>query len=209
MLWQNDNLREELRDEYVALIDEVRRLAASTDPDAFNRRPAPGSWSAGECVDHLNSSARLYLEPLEQAIADARVQGLIGDRPDGRTLLGRVVAWSTEPPARLKMKTWDELEPSPEHDPGALADEFERLHRQLLEQLESAADLDGKRVKVRSLLDSRLKLSLDDWFAFLAAHGRRHLWQAERALEAAVDQSRDPTAETSTRNRSRDVATER
>lgn len=185
MFWTNDDLRAELRDEYLALIDDVRRLAAANDAGTLNRRPAPGSWSAAECVDHLNSSARLYMEPLGEAIEDARARGLTGDRPDGRTLLGRLVVWSTEPPARLKMKTWDELEPAPEHDPGALAEEFDRLHRQLVAQMDSAVGLDGKRVKVRSLLDSRLKLSLDDWFAFIAAHGRRHLWQAERALGTA------------------------
>ena len=182
MLGTNQNLLPELEAEYDRLIGRVRGLVDTTEPAALNRRPGDG-WSAAECIDHLTATARLYLEPFEEAIADARRDGLTGDRADGRTLLGRLVAWSMEPPPRLKMKTFGELKPGEELDPGRLAEEFAAVHEALVRQMAGAADLDRKRVKVRSLLDSRLKLSLDDWYAFLAAHARRHLWQAERALK--------------------------
>ena len=45
---------------------------------------------------------------------------------------------------------------------------------------------------MRSVLDRRLKLSLGDWFHFMAAHGRRHLWQARRALDA-ISSTPEPT----------------
>lgn len=186
MLRRNENLRSDLESDFERLIDRVRRLADSADPDTFLRRPAEGSWSAAECVDHLNGTARLYLPELEEAIAGARRQGLTGDRADGRTLLGRLIAWATAPPPRLKMTTFRELEPAQHGDPAELVEEFARLHRAVIDQMNGTADLDGKRIKVRSLLDSRLKLSLDDWYAFIAAHARRHLWQAERALEQAA-----------------------
>jgi hypothetical protein len=41
-------------------------------------------------------------------------------------------------------------------------------------------------VKVRSVLNPRLKLSLGDWFQFMAAHARRHLWQADRVRGVVV-----------------------
>lgn len=186
MLRSDENLRSELESDFETLIDRVRSLAEAVDADTFLQRPAEGSWSAAECVDHLNGTARLYLPELEKAIAEARRQGLTGDRADGRTLLGRLIAWATAPPPRLKMSTFTELEPAQDTDPAELVAEFARLHRALIDQMNATTDLDGKRIKVRSLLDSRLKLSLDDWYAFLVAHARRHLWQAERALEQAA-----------------------
>ena len=183
MLTKKPPLRDRLETEYDTLVERVRDLTTSHDAEALARRPAENAWSAAECIDHLNETARLYLDPLGDAIADARSRGVVGDRPDGRTLLGRIIVWAMEPPPRLKMGTFVELEPTAGHDPGELAETFADVHGRLVDQMNGAADLDRKKVKVRSLLDSRLKLSLDDWYAFIAAHGRRHLWQAERALE--------------------------
>jgi hypothetical protein len=184
MLRRKEPLRFRLQADYEALIDRVHGMVAVTDPERLGRRPAEGRWSAAECIDHLNAGIRLYLEPFEEAIAEARREGLAGNRPDGRTLLGCVIAWALEPPPRPRTTTFDLLEPAQDLDPAELARDFEMLHRALVTQLGAAADLDRKRIKVRSVLDRRLKLSLDDWYAFHAAHGRRHLWQAERALEA-------------------------
>ena len=181
MLRKDEDFPRTLAEELGTATSRVRELAAVGE--AFGRRPEGGGWSAAECVDHLNATARLYLPALGDAIEEARRKGLTGERGDGRTLLGRLVARAMEPPARLKMKTFGEIEPDRSHDPEALAAAFADLHGRLAAQLQGARGLDRKRIKVRSLLDSRLKLSLDDWYAFLAAHVRRHLWQAERALE--------------------------
>lgn len=180
MLRRYDDYPTILAGELEAAAGRVRELAGAGE--AFGRRPGDGGWSAAECVDHLNATARLYLPALGDAIDEARRNGLTGDRGDGRTVPGRIVAWMMEPPARLKMKTFDEIEPRESHDPEALVAEFADLHGRLTTQAAAARDLDRKRIRVRSLLDSRLKLSLDDWYAFLAAHARRHIWQAEQAM---------------------------
>lgn len=181
MFGRTRDLVADLQDELESATQRVRELTA-VGPDALNRRPTDDAWSAAECIDHLNGTARLYLPVLDEAIAGAREAGLTGDRGDGRTVLGRLVAWMMEPPPRFRTRTFPRLEPARDRDPDALVREFADLHGRLAAQLRSASDLDRRRIKVRSLLDSRLKLSLDDWYAFIAAHARRHIWQAERAI---------------------------
>lgn len=171
--------REGVQDQIRTLIRRVNELVDGMDRDAFNRRPAEGAWSPGECVDHLNATARLYLPELADTIEAARRRGLTGPRQDGRTLLGRLLVWSMEPPPRFRMSTFAEIEPDRDLDPAETAETFETLHEELIVRINESADLDRKKVKMRSSLDRRLKLSLDDWYAFLAAHARRHLWQAE------------------------------
>ncbi|HUG42288.1 MAG TPA: DinB family protein [Longimicrobiales bacterium] len=173
------------QDDLRTLIRQVRDLAGGLDRETFNRRPGEDRWSVGECVDHLSASARLYLPVLTEAIHGARAQGLTARRVPGRTWLGRIVVWAMEPPPRrpTRMGTWPALEPGHDLVPSDTLDEFEALYEELIVRMNEAADLDQRRVKVRSALDSRLKLSLGDWFAFLAAHGRRHLWQADQALK--------------------------
>jgi hypothetical protein len=177
-----NTVQDQLRD----LIREAGEVVAGLDPDGFNRQPEPGSWSVGECLEHLNETARLYLPVLAESIQDARARGLLAEPgAGGRTLLGRVVTWMMEPPPRIKMKTFEVIQPDPDDlDPGEVLEAFEALHEELIVRANESADLNCKKIRIRSVLDRRLKLSLGDWYAFLAAHGRRHVWQARQARTA-------------------------
>jgi hypothetical protein len=176
--------RKGLADQIRTVIREAGEVANGLDRDAFNRRPAEGRWSVGECLDHLNATARLYLPILTEAMEDARARGWTATGVDGRTLFGRFVAYSQEPPVRFRIRTFRELAPEQDLDPDGVLEEFERLHEELIVRINESGTLDRKRIRIRSALDSRLRLSLADWFAFLAAHARRHLWQARRAANA-------------------------
>lgn len=203
--------RRQIQDQFRTLIRQAGELTEGLDAEALNRRPSPERWSPLECVEHLNATARLYLPVLTDAIQEARESGMDaasrrGPRggSDGRTLLGRLVVWSQEPPPRFRMKTFEQIapeaggeeqasaaqagEPAGGADPMASAldadavlEEFEALHEELIVRINESGMLDRKKVKIRSTLDRRLKLSLEDWFWFLAAHARRHLWQAAEA----------------------------
>lgn len=185
--------RQRPQDELRTLIRQVRELADPLDRETFNRRPGEGRWSVGECVDHLNASARLYLPVLTDAVERARERGSEGERSWGRTLLGRLVVWLMEPPPKRvsRMGTWPELEPARDLDPHDTLDDFEALHEEFIVRMNEAADLNLRKIMVRSVLDSRFRLSLGDWFYFIPAHGRRHMWQASRALEELPDAPTD------------------
>jgi hypothetical protein len=172
-------------DQVRTLIRCAREVAEGLDTATFNRRPPGGGWSVAECLDHLNATARLYLPAFAEAMEEARERGWVSDdrTRDGRTWLGRIVARSQEPPVRFRMKTFDALQPVSDLNPDAVIEEFEILHEELIVRINESLSLDRRRIRIRSVLNPRLRLSLADWFAFLAAHGRRHLWQAERVLE--------------------------
>lgn len=176
--------RRQVQDQFRTLIRQARTVAGGLDRPTFNRRPSPGRWSVGECLEHLNASARLYLPVLTEAIEDGLARGLTTMRRDGRTILGRLAVWSQEPPPRFRRGTWPELEPEPDLDPADVVADFEALHEELIVRINESGGLDRKKIRVRSVLDRRLRLSLDDWFCFLAAHARRHLWQAADARAA-------------------------
>jgi hypothetical protein len=177
--------RQGAADQVRTLIRCARELVEGVDPATLNAAPPGAGWSALQCLDHLNETARVYLPILAEAMEEGRQAGRVGAGVDGRTLRGRLLAWSQEPPARFRRRTFEELEPaSGELDPDTVLEEFEVLHEELIVRINESGSLDRKRIRVRSVFDPRLVLTLGDWFAFLTAHGRRHLWQAEQALES-------------------------
>lgn len=176
--------REGVQDQLRTIIRRAETVADGLDPDAFNRPPEGGGWSVAECLDHLNETARLYLPEFAEAIAKARSDGRHADPgAPGRTLIGRLIVWTQEPPARFKRDTFDEIRPGSDLERDAVLERFRRLHEEMIVRANEASDLDLRKIKLRSVLDRRLKMSLGDWFHFVAAHARRHLWQAERARE--------------------------
>lgn len=182
--------REGVQDQLRTIIRRAHQVAEGLDAETFTRRPEPGTWSIAECLDHLNESVRLYLPELTDTIETAREEGHLA--PPGspeRTLFGRFVAWTQEPPVRFRMKTFEVIEPTSNLDAEAVLPEFEALHEELIVRINEAADLDRKKVRMRSVLDRRLKLSLGDWFHFLAAHARRHLWQARQVRDRLEEES--------------------
>jgi hypothetical protein len=186
-----DNVQDQLR----TLIREARDVAGGLDRAAFNRPPAPGSWSVGQCLEHLNDTARLYLPLFAEHIEAARSRGLTAEPGAGdRTLIGRVVTWMMEPPPRFRMKTFDVIRPGEQAlDPTTVLRDFETLHEEVIVRANESADLDRRKIRIPSALMPRLVLSLGDWFVFVAAHGRRHLHQA-RTVRSSLGLHRDPSA---------------
>lgn len=178
--------RQGLADQVRTLIRSAHDLAGGVDAETLNRNPPDGGWSAAQCLEHLNETARVYLPVIAEAMETGRAAGLTERTGDGRTFIGRIIAWSQEPPVRFRFRTFEAIEPPREAlDRDRVLEDFEALHEELIVRINEAGTLDCKRIRFRSVLDPRLKLSLGDWFGFLAAHGRRHLWQAQRALERA------------------------
>src|SRR5262249_19676797 len=79
----------------------------------FNWTPGPDRWSIAQCIEHLNATARSYLPMIDEAIAEAIRRGRYGEGPFRYTLMGRLIAWSQEPPPRLKLKSPRAFQPPP------------------------------------------------------------------------------------------------
>jgi hypothetical protein len=160
-------------------------LVQSTDGRLFTVRPNPSSWSAAECLSHLSISSESFLPVLQQAIDDARKRGVkAAARPPKMDLIGRVLRWFLEPPIRQKLKTTARFVPRSVRAKAEAFGEFAALQSKVTELLNTTRDLDLGRVKVASPFDRRVRFNLYSAFRILVAHERRHLWQAEQAVNA-------------------------
>ncbi|MEA2490278.1 MAG: hypothetical protein QOH21_2070 [Acidobacteriota bacterium] len=174
----------EIEAELNAVTEQARRLIDSTDGRLFTVRPALGSWSASECIAHINLFSELFLPVLGPAINDARERKLVATKkPAKMDLLGRILRWFLEPPTRQRLKTSAPFVPKSIRAKSESFAEFVTLQNQLIDLARAARGIDlGRRIV--SPFDKRLKFNLYSAFRIVAAHERRHLWQAEQAVAA-------------------------
>lgn len=165
--------------------EEVAALVVPLTDAALNRRPRPGSWSAGECIVHMTLTIPPYLAAIDAAVAEARARGRAGAAPWRGTLMGRLFISALEPPPRMRVPTLKYLVPVAVPDRERLVAGFRDAQDAVVAARERASGVDLGHARVTSPFFSVLRTSADESFRILLAHNRRHLWQARRALERA------------------------
>lgn len=170
------------RQAFEQIADKGDAIAGSLTDEQFNWQPRPGAWSAAQCIEHLNVTARLYLPSLDEGIADAIRRGQYGEAPFHYNWLGRKFVQSQELPVKRKFKSAKVFTPPafrPRHESMAA---FRAYQVQFIDRLRQANGLDLARARVKSPALSWLRLPLGSGFALMIAHERRHLWQAAQVV---------------------------
>ena len=163
-----------------AVDDDARHLIAGLTPEQGVWRPAPGAWSIAHCLDHLATAHRVYLNAMEPAAADALARGR---RRRGPALPGMIGGWfarSLDAPVRprLKMKAPGKIVP---REAPALADaaaQFFASQDQVRAFLRNYAEIDLAGVRFPNPFIRGVRFSLATGLHVIAAHDRRHVWQA-------------------------------
>jgi hypothetical protein len=180
------------------IADWATALVETHTPDALGRRPAPNAWSAAECLEHLNMSADPYLAVWDrelqqrQGVARTSSQSSLYEMD----LWGRILYWTLEPPPRFRFPTKAGFIPAQTQIPetafsrqwlqGVLTSFLDRQQR-IIQTIESFRGLPIDHIKITSPFEARVRYTIWSSFCVTAAHERRHLWQAERALAADRD----------------------
>ena len=141
-------------------------------------RPKPNTWSIAECVNHVNQTLASCLPKVDEAI----------DRGwrESRTARGCTqYGWQTkellkvlEPPIKPRRLSPPPLKPAIRIDRELLIRQFYTQRKRYAAALRLANGLDLIDVEVDSMIQP-LVPSLGGTLAMLAAHDRRHMWEAE------------------------------
>lgn len=167
--------RRELEANHQAAVELCRTLSAGQ----INWRPEPGRWSVAECLHHLGVSARAYETKILAAARTARARTLFSTAPSRFGWLTRRVIREMEPPPRSRQRSPKRFRPPAESlEPTEIRAIVEATARTWDQCLTESAGLDLTRVKVRSPAVPLVRFRLGALFAIIAAHERRHLWQA-------------------------------
>jgi len=135
-----------------------RGLATGLDRELFARPPAPGEWSALQCLGHATDT--------EASVFGARIQAVLGGEPEVPNF---------DPDTQSTPITAST-------DPAAMAQRHSALRAKSLELLATVADTDLQRTSRHAQLGAfTLQQLISEW----AAHDLMHVVQAERAVMQA------------------------
>lgn len=171
-----------LRQQFEQIARDAETLVAPLTDAQFVWQPSPESWSVAQCIDHLNATARIYLPKLDEAIADARRRGLHGTGPFRYAALGRFMTWAQAPPAKFKARAPKTFRPAVSRSRSEIMAAFAAAQVAFVDRLGQANGLHLGRARVSSPPFPWLRFSLGSGFALMAAHERRHLWQAGNVI---------------------------
>jgi len=171
---------EEYRKQLGALNERTHIMLVHLTPEQLFWRPAEGAWSVGECIIHLTVSHRGMLPNIDAAIRSARLKGPYGEGPFRYGLPGSLLLQVMEPPVKRRVKTAAWAVPRASGTSESIENDYRQSNAEVVERMRLAQGLHLGKVKVRSPFLPILRYSLGQGFAIIAAHGRRHLWQAEQ-----------------------------
>jgi hypothetical protein len=176
-------LPEDIQEVLIALDDNDRQaeaVARGLDDERFNWRPDGRSWSVAQCLDHLNVANRSYLAPIRQALERARQAGAARRGALRPGVVGRWFVANLEPPPKLRLSAPKKIVPAARKSRDEVMGEWGRVQTETKELLREAAGLDLNATRFVNPFIPLVRFSVATGFQVIAAHERRHLWQAER-----------------------------
>lgn len=172
---------DELLEQYAAAADDATRLVETQPAARLTSRPNPARWSAVECLQHLAISNERFAPPLEEALEKARALPAAAGAYR-MNFMARMLQWTLEPPARMRMPTPPAFIPRSHVPPEEALRTFLDSHNRLAALLSQGRGLALDKVEIVSPFAEKVRYSAWSAFVLAVVHERRHLWQAHRAV---------------------------
>jgi hypothetical protein len=172
---------------YDAVDADARGLVGGLSEELGTWSADAASWSVAQCLDHLATGNRVYLAAMQPAAEAALEGGRLHRRPAQPGPIGRWFVRRLEPPVNPRFRTKAPRKIEPRVSP-SLHDAATRFLTSLDEVrafLWKYENVDLAGVRFPNPLVRGVRFSLATGLHVLAAHARRHLWQAHRVCAAA------------------------
>ena len=165
-------------------------LAGRVSDEQFFWQPDGGKrWSIALCLDHLAVANTVYGRAIRGAVDEATARGSRRAGPAAPGMFGRwFVAW-LEPPVKHRSSAPAKIVPRPLTSRDEIMRGYHQAHDDIRGLIAAAAAIDVNRATFQNPFISIIRVSVATGLHVVAAHDRRHLWQAEQ-VELALRSGR-------------------
>lgn len=172
-------LLNDLKEITLSIITRVEKMKTE-DSISLNKKVNNDSWSALECIEHLNRYGRFYIPEIIHRISHAKREN---DSTFKSGWLGNYFAKSMLPSEKMKpIKTFASMNPAGSTLDKTVIDEFLEQQQQLLRILETSKAINLIKTKTAISISKWIKLRLGDTLRVVIYHNERHIQQANKAL---------------------------
>lgn len=148
--------------------------------ESLNWKHNSESWSALECIEHLNRYGEFYIPELTNKIRASKYKP---SEIFKSSWLGNYFSKSVSYQEDLnKMKTFKSMNPLNSKLNILTLDKFIGQQHQILELLNQSKNVNLDKTKTAISISTFIKLRLGDTLRVLIFHNERHLKQAEKAI---------------------------
>jgi hypothetical protein len=156
----------------------AQALAAGFTDQQLNWQPALGSWSVGQCLEHICITNEAYLTSISAALKEKP------DSPVEQITVGRFGRWFirsfVEPsPNSKRVPAPPKIRPAARVELAVL-DRFLSGNKSCRELIVRARGKDVNRLRFWNPLAPGVRFTVGTGLEIIASHERRHLLQAER-----------------------------
>ena len=146
-----------------------------------NWQPSGGTaWSIAQCLDHLAQANTVYTAALRSAVQGVDPKNVPRRGPIQPGWLARYFIRSLEPPPRLKLRAPAKIIPASHRSGEEALNAFIRSHDQIRSFADESTEVDLNRIRFKNPFVKLLRFTTGAGLMIMAAHDRRHLWQAKQ-----------------------------
>ncbi|MEW6194959.1 MAG: DinB family protein [Bacteroidota bacterium] len=170
-----------------SVTEEAHKLFDNIQDESFYKRPGQDKWCAGECLDHLNITAGLYLNEIERSINKENNPPKTAEDYKPRFILDKFIKM-TGPNSKTKLKSPGVLVRKNLHEfklpKRIVIDQFFDIQKRLQGFLKQSENISLSKAMISWPVLKFIKLQLGEAFLLNGVHALRHLQQAERAINS-------------------------
>lgn len=169
-------------------LQSLRKELGKLAPAFLTLKPSADSWSANECLKHLNNYGDFYLPELIKSIEQLPMEATAGDAPFRSGWLGNkfinMMQTKNNGKPKKNMKSPADKLPINNLEVENTLENFDQHLLKLDQILQNSAGKNLGNIKIPISLSRFIQLKVGDVLQFYMAHHQRHLHQAIRAAVA-------------------------
>jgi hypothetical protein len=164
---------------------EARRIIAGLSEVQVNWQPRDAAWSMAQCLDHLARANTVYAAALRAAVVDARAARKPRRGPIQPAWFSRFFIRTLEPPPKRKLRAPKKIVPASRIAAHEALGAFLGSQEEVRAVVREGAGLDLNRIRFHNPFIGFLRFTVGAGLLIIAAHNRRHIWQAEQVRQSA------------------------
>jgi hypothetical protein len=159
-------------------------LVATLSDAQFHWQPDGGrSWSIAQCLEHLATINVVYGGAVREGIELARQQGWARSGELKPGFFGQKFIESQEPPVKRRVRAPGTVRPGSQLTRDEILRRYHAAHEDVKRLIRNAATIDANRATFPNPFLKIVRVKVATGLRVIAAHDRRHLWQAEQVLK--------------------------